>query len=175
MTVCTDQNTTKVCAKKNDEHHLAEIAQPKQGRRQVLRKMAVGAAALAGCSVLPERWTSPLVEFAALPAHAATSGMAADPPYTKTEVIQKSGVISIDKVLRPKFISPKYGWDYGTSMKIVFNTGGVIYVPDTRHDVITRESRVYRTGGRRPDIPTMEVYAEPTSKATSITIHYMGK
>jgi len=43
-------------------------------RRSVIRKLAVGTAALAGCSVLPDRWTTPLVEFGALPAHATTSG-----------------------------------------------------------------------------------------------------
>jgi hypothetical protein len=43
-------------------------------RRQVLKKLAAGTAALAGCSVMPERWTSPVLKFAALPAHAITSG-----------------------------------------------------------------------------------------------------
>jgi hypothetical protein len=46
----------------------------KIGRRSVIKKMAIGTAALAGCSVLPEKWTSPLVEFGTLPAHATTSG-----------------------------------------------------------------------------------------------------
>ena len=36
--------------------------------------MAIGTAALAGCSALPDKWTTPLVEFGALPAHATTSG-----------------------------------------------------------------------------------------------------
>jgi hypothetical protein len=44
------------------------------GRRKAMRKLAVGAVTLAGCSMLPEKWTSPLVEFGSLPAHAATSG-----------------------------------------------------------------------------------------------------
>ena len=143
-------------------------------RRSVLRKMAVGAVAVAGCSMVPDKWTTPLAEFAVLPAHAATSGYAADPPFTKTEVIEKSGVISIDKILRPKFVSPKLGKDYGSSMKIVFDTGGEIHVPNTSQDVITKEHRVYRTGGRRRDIPTMEVYAEPKSRASKIIIHFMG-
>ncbi len=43
-------------------------------RRKVLKKLAVGTAAVAGCSVLPSKWTSPLVEFGTLPAHAVTSG-----------------------------------------------------------------------------------------------------
>uniref|UniRef100_UPI0040574C38 hypothetical protein n=1 Tax=Candidatus Electrothrix sp. TaxID=2170559 RepID=UPI0040574C38 len=43
-------------------------------RRTVLRKLAVGSAALAGCSVLPNKWTTPIIEFGSLPAHATTSG-----------------------------------------------------------------------------------------------------
>ncbi len=43
-------------------------------RRKVLKKLAIGTAAVAGCSVLPNKWTSPIVEFGALPAHAVTSG-----------------------------------------------------------------------------------------------------
>jgi hypothetical protein len=43
-------------------------------RRSVLRKLAVGSAALAGCSILPKEWTAPIIEFGALPAHAITSG-----------------------------------------------------------------------------------------------------
>lgn len=54
------------------------------GRRTAMRKLAVGAVALAGCSVLPEKWSSPLVEFGSLPAHAATSGSASSPTTTST-------------------------------------------------------------------------------------------
>ena len=32
-------------------------------RRQVLKKFAAGTAALAGCSVMPERWTSPVLRL----------------------------------------------------------------------------------------------------------------
>ena len=178
MTVCTTQKDS------HSQHTGQAMQQPtgneplNSGRRAAIRKIAVGAAALTGIGMLPDRWSTPLVEFGSLPAHAVTSGAAAQPAEAaktetmKTEVIQKSGYISIDKVLRPKFVSPKMGWDYGKSIRIVFNTGGEIHVPDTRHDIITREHRVYRTGGRRRDIPTMEVYAEPKSKATYITIYY---
>ena len=95
----------------------------------------------------------------------------------KTEVIPKSGYISIDRILRPKFVSQKIGPDYGKWMRIEFNTGGVIHVPDTRHDVITKELRIYRAGGdpRYPARPTMEVYAEPRSAATSITIYFQNE
>jgi hypothetical protein len=62
-----------------DNHSSRPLEQPvaadlaRKERRTALKKLAVGAAAVAGCSVLPERWTAPLVEFGALPAHATTS------------------------------------------------------------------------------------------------------
>lgn len=46
-----------------------------KNRREVVKKIALGTAALTGCSLLPEKWTKPLVEFGALPAHATTSGL----------------------------------------------------------------------------------------------------
>ena len=176
MAINTDQNQEQVFPDRTEENVNLKKGSTPQNRRQILGKMAAGAAAFAGLSVLPDRWSTPLVEFAILPAHAATSGTEtnstkADPPFTQIEVIEKAGMISIDKVLRPKFISSKRGPQYGPSMKIVFDTGGVIHVPDTSNDVITREERVYRAGGRA-EIPTMEVYAEPKSSATKITIHY---
>jgi len=45
-----------------------------QGRRKAIKKIAAGAAALAGYSVLPQRWTTPVIDVMALPAHAQTSG-----------------------------------------------------------------------------------------------------
>ena len=55
----------------------AEISreQVDQGRRTAIRKIAAGTVALAGCSMLPEKWSTPLVEFGSLPAHATTSGI----------------------------------------------------------------------------------------------------
>ncbi len=55
-------------------------------RRILLKKLAIGTAAVAGYSVLPNKWTSPIVEFGALPAHAATSG-----PVVRTAVAAASG------------------------------------------------------------------------------------
>lgn len=47
-------------------------------RRALVKKLAVGTTALAGCSILPSKWMSPLVEFGALPAHATTSTLIAE-------------------------------------------------------------------------------------------------
>ncbi len=53
-------------------------------RRSVLKKMAVGTGFLAGCAVLPERWTTPIVGQIVLPAHAAPSGCTISDPCTVT-------------------------------------------------------------------------------------------
>ncbi len=55
-------------------HDSEKSAPDNNDRRKVLKKLAVGTVAVAGCSVLPTKWTSPIVEFGALPAHAVTSG-----------------------------------------------------------------------------------------------------
>ena len=51
------------------------VAPESPARRLAIRKLVIGTAALAGCSVLPDKWTIPLVEFGTLPAHATTSGL----------------------------------------------------------------------------------------------------
>jgi hypothetical protein len=176
-------------------------------RRTIMRKFAVSSAALACCSVIPAKWTTPLLEFGTLPAHATTSAptvkeivkqiedqlaaaqqppptetvatTAASSPYNKTERIDYSGDISIDKILRRKFASNKVGTQYGKSIKIVFSTGGVMNIPDTSKDVNV-DMRGYRPGGSicpyhdAGEIPKMEVYAEPGNKAAYITVHYKG-
>lgn len=42
-------------------------------RRNALKKIGIGIGAMAGISVLPEKWTRPIVGQITLPAHAATS------------------------------------------------------------------------------------------------------
>lgn len=44
-----------------------------QARRKTMKKLAIGAGALAGYSMLPEKWTRPVIEGIVLPAHAQTS------------------------------------------------------------------------------------------------------
>ncbi|CAK8724628.1 hypothetical protein KKHLCK_14570 [Candidatus Electrothrix laxa] len=59
---------------KNNQRKISQ-EQINQGRRSAIRKIAAGTVALAGCSVLPNKWSTPLVEFGSLPAHATTSGL----------------------------------------------------------------------------------------------------
>lgn len=44
------------------------------GRRKAIKKIAVGVGVLAGFSLLPEKWTTPIIGQIVLPAHAQTSG-----------------------------------------------------------------------------------------------------
>ena len=70
----------------------AQETEPVQlDRRSVIRKLAVGTAALAGCSVLPEKWTTPFVEFGTLPAHATTSGSGEVPQELIDIIEQRQG------------------------------------------------------------------------------------
>ena len=138
-----------------------QLAAQKVTRRSVIRKMAVGTAALAGCSALPEKWVTPLAEFGALPAHATTSGaleaiidelslgieeteaveeQAAAVPevqdnrgYDNQVTIEnKGGKVSIDKIWRDKFVFPKLGPQYGPKLLIVWSDGRELYVPDSK-------------------------------------------
>jgi hypothetical protein len=65
-----------------------------KNRREVVKKIAWGTAALTGCSLLPEKWTTPLVEFGALPAHATTSGLVEElvKAIEETETVNKQTV-----------------------------------------------------------------------------------
>lgn len=46
-----------------------------QDRRKAIKKIAVGVGVVTGYSVLPEKWTKPIVGQMVLPAHAETSGV----------------------------------------------------------------------------------------------------
>lgn len=64
-------------------------------RRSALKKIAVGAGFLAGCAVLPEQWTRPIVGQIVLPAHAATSGVTLHDPCTVTVTAGNQGTNSV--------------------------------------------------------------------------------
>jgi hypothetical protein len=70
----SDRKVLDVIQQEDPECAGRPSAQYNPTRRLVIRKMAVGTAAVAGCSLLPEKWVTPLVEFGTLPAHATTSG-----------------------------------------------------------------------------------------------------
>lgn len=150
-------------------------------RRSVIRKLAVGTVALAGCSVLPAKWTTPLVEFGALPAHAITSGEVASLyGYANQVEISNTGAkVSVDSILQDKFVFPMLGPDYGPRFLIVWSDGNELVVSDSsRMTMVGSESdaRKFQPGGpyshNNPDIPTMEVYAKRGTHPESVTVYY---
>ena len=183
------------------------LAEQKVTRRSVIRKMAVGTAALAGCSALPHKWVTPLAEFGALPAHATTSGalgalidelsqgieeseaaeaQAAAVPevqdnrgYANQVTVKNRGAkISIDKILRDKFVFPKLGPQYAPKLLVVWSDGRELNVPDSKRMTMygSNDERKYQPGGpysgNNPDIPTMEVYAAIGTHPDSVTVYY---
>lgn len=58
---------------KKDSEQLTLPSAMGRDRRSVC-KLAAGGVVLAGCSILPAGWTTPLVQFGLLPAHAITTG-----------------------------------------------------------------------------------------------------
>lgn len=174
-------------------------------RRAVIRKMAAGTAVLAGCSVLPDKWVSPLIEFGSLPAHATTSGAVeaivqelreginesetvpvaeASPDedmrgYVNKITADNNGAkISIDKILRDKFVFPKLGPQYGPKLLVVWSDGRELHVPDSKEMTMYGggDERKYQPGGRysgnNPDIPSMEVYAAIGTHPKRVTVYY---
>ena len=155
------QKIKDVLAHEAQPLHHGPVAGQKATRRSLIKKMAVGSSALAGCSVLPAKWVTPLAEFGALPAHATTSGaleaiieelsqgieeteaaevQAAAAPevednrgYGNQVTVQNNGAkISIDKIWRDKFVCPKLGPQYGPKLLIVWSEGRELYVPDSK-------------------------------------------
>lgn len=99
-------------------------------RRKVLKKLALGTAAIAGCSVLPGKWTSPIVEFGALPAHAVTSGTveaaAAPAPTPAAEPTATSGIdygryVGRTNGNRPTWYFPRNMRDYPKQFTLVID------------------------------------------------------
>ena len=152
------QNDHQDTAQVPRDNHLSEL---KTTRRSVIRKMAVGTAALAGCSALPTKWVTPIAEFGVLPAHATTSGALdaiieelslgieesqtaeeqaeATPEvednrgYSNQLTIENTGKkVSIDKIWRDKFVFPKLGPEYGPKLLIAWSDGNELYVPDSK-------------------------------------------
>ncbi len=68
-----------------------------QARRKTIKKLVIGAGALAGYSMLPEQWTKPVIEQIILPAHAQTSGLTLINPLTLTLLSgsQASAIVSV--------------------------------------------------------------------------------
>ncbi len=191
--------------KKAPEEYIPEILDQSntedpvnKERRSVLRKLAVGTAVLAGCSVLPEKWTTPLVEFGTLPAHATTSGEDEEEAAEEEEKVEeeeaaeeddmhgydneltiknKGDKVSVDRILQDKFVFPKLGPKYGKSFLIVWSDENELLVPDSKHMILKSapDARKYQPGypySSNREIRTMEVYAKRGTHPESVTLFY---
>jgi hypothetical protein len=83
-------------SEKQDKDTLQNLPD-NQARRKTIKKLVIGAGALAGYSMLPEKWTKPVIEQIILPAHAQTSGITLINPLTLTLLsgTQSSATVSI--------------------------------------------------------------------------------
>ncbi len=77
-------------------------------RRKAVKKLVVCAGALAGYSMLPDKWIKPVVEQFILPAHAQTSGLTLVNPLTLTFSLPNSYIFLRNQVL-PKRAAVSFG------------------------------------------------------------------
>ena len=99
--------------------------------------------------------------------------------YSNSVTVNNNGAwVSIDKILRDKFVFPKLGPQYGPKLLVVWSDGRELYVPDSTQMVMYggNDERKYQPGGKysgnNPDIPTMEVYAAIGTHPDSVTVYY---
>jgi hypothetical protein len=179
------QQRTMQATNQNEKGTTSVTAPAIYDRRAVLSKLAVGTAALAGCTLLPEKWLPPLAEFGTLPAHAATSGAqlpdsAVALGYKKSLTIADDGqVMQCDSITQHKIVFPRLGPDYGNSMLLIWSDKNELHVTNSAKMAMNgniSDFRKYQPGGQysgnNPDIPTMEVYAKRGTHPSSVTMYY---
>lgn len=163
-----------------------------QDRRKVMKKIVAGVGVLAGCSVLPEQWTRPIVGQIVLPAHAATSG---DAPvvndkkesvpsgeYNTTEVYTLRSFAGNDK--RFTWLN-QTGAKYGGQVKFVFSNGcGELVVPDAKvthgadgnsknhNQAFYFSGTDFPAGSPENNGNRASVFAPPSCNAATVTMHY---
>lgn len=139
-------------------------------RRMVLKKLAIGTAALAGCSVLPGKWTSPLVEFGALPAHAVTSGTSEPVADTQGNVREDGSYHGRHNGDRPTWYFSKNMSDYPQTFTVVIEGCSETTVTDNNGEryeegwVVVKQSDVSGRG--------MAVVGSPSCGSRSCYIMY---
>lgn len=169
----------------NQDQDSVVYAPKSQDRRNAIKKIGVGVAVLAGYSVLPQKWTAPIVGQITLPAHATTSGPAA--ASQTTDGFNTTEVYS----LRP-FSGYKNGYTwlnqtgsaYGGEIKFVYNDGsGELIVPNAAvshgadGNTKNHNQAFYFCGTDFPGTKEYNngkasVFSPPGSRATSVTLHY---
>lgn len=160
-----------------------------QDRRQAIKKITAGVGVLVGCSVLPEKWTSPIIGQIALPAHAVTSGpvqaeatTATSGEYNTTEEFSLNPLKGNDK--RYTWLS-KTGADYGGKIKFVFSddcgelvvsnaavTHGADGNTSNHNQAFYFCGTDFAPGSKENNGGKASVFTPPGCSATSVTLHY---
>lgn len=162
------------------------------GRRKAMKKIGVGVGVLAGCSVLPEKWTRPIVGQIILPAHAETSGVEASSSatapaggtgeYNTTETYSLRSIPGNDKNFT--WLN-ETGANYGGQIKFEYSDGcGELIVPDAKvsHGAdgnTTNHNQAFYFCGTDFPAGTKEynagrasVFTPPGCRASSVTLFY---
>lgn len=140
-------------------------------RRTALQKIAAGVGVVAGISILPESWTSPLIGRVVLPAHAATSGSTLHDPC---EVELRQGDSSSGSVVVKVtgFVTPPTG---NLPVKILATAvgGGNRQVTATSTTSAAGTFEAFITIGGGPGITSVNVQTTVTGAdgTASCTVH----
>lgn len=168
-----------------------ECVPESQERRQAMKKIAVGVGVLAGYSVLPEKWTRPIVGQIVLPAHAATSGDAPVESNTTTPVEGEYNTTEEYSLRSFSGNNKRFTWlnetgaNYGGQIKFVFSNGcGELVVPDAKvtHGADGNSSNHdqafyfcgtdFPAGSKENNGNRASVFAPPGCPAATVIMHY---
>ncbi len=94
-------------------------------RRKALKNIAVGVGALAGISMLPERWSRPIIGQITIPAHAQTSGEVEPAPQPQPQPQPQGCAIGPGCFTRNDLGDPQgFLWLGGDGLQEVVRTTG---------------------------------------------------
>lgn len=170
----------------NQNQDSVDYAPKSQDRRKVIKKISIGIGVLAGYSVLPQKWTAPIVGQIALPAHATTSG-----PAVATQATDGFNTTE-EYSLRPfSGYNNSYTWlnqtgsAYGGEIKFVYSDGcGELVVPNAavshgadgntgnHNQAFYFCGTDFPSGSKENNGRRASVFSPPGCKATSVTLHY---
>jgi len=177
------------------EKNSVTNAPKNQDRRKAIKKMAVGVGVLAGCSVLPEKWTRPIVGQIVLPAHAETSGVEETSSVEETAAAPSAaGEYNTTETYTLRSIpgnNKRFAWlnqtgaKYGGQIKFAYSDGSPdLIVPDASvshgadGNVRNHDQAFYFCGTDFPssakeyNAGRASVFTAPGSSANSVTLFY---
>lgn len=152
--------------------------------------MTIGAGVIAGYSVLPEKWTAPIIGQIALPAHATTSGTTAIEIETTEGATVEYNSSETFTLMHTSVNNKPLAWlshtgaYYGGQIKFVFSGGTEMVVPDARvtygaDGTTSNHNQPYYFCGTdfAPGAPEYNnklasIFGAPGSSDTSVTLYY---